>query len=107
MKAAPHTSSRQCESHATGEVECPSAVTGRFWISRSSVMTFIIGCRGMSNSSHRGEMVGDSCRLIRTLTVADSDIATPYPFAAVPPAFSSVALQPKIILATDETRIKN
>ena len=46
----PHTSSRHTDSHATGVVFSPEAVTGRRWISMSALMTFIRGCQGSANS---------------------------------------------------------
>ena len=51
MVQAPQTSSRQLESHTTGEVALPSAVTGLRWISIRHEMTFAPRCGSTAKSS--------------------------------------------------------
>ena len=69
IEQAPHTSSRQFDSHTTGLVLSPLALTGLRWISISALMTFMFGRYGMSNVSVYGFESGLSCRVMMNLTV--------------------------------------
>src|SRR6185436_843250 len=76
MVHAPHTSSRQLQSHTTGVVLLPCLVTGLRWTSIRQVMTFMSERYGRENSSQREGAPGRSWRLIFSSMVDGLGIAS-------------------------------